>query len=87
MLRGRYFDRLQTFYDNRSEYPARWQEVTGGSEYILHVTPDELRDLDAEITAILDRYRDRMSDPALRPVDSLPVELLLFAYPVRLPGE
>jgi hypothetical protein len=86
MLRERYFGRLQAFYDRRSEYPARWQEVTGGSEFLLHVTPDELQALDAELTAVLDRYRDRMSNPALRPADSLPVEVLLFAYPVRLPG-
>lgn len=83
MLRERYFARLQAFYDTRSEYPTRWQEVTGGSQFILHVTPDELRAIDVEVTAILDRYRDRMSDQSRRPDDSLPVEVLLFGYPVR----
>ncbi len=86
MLRERYFRRLQAFYDNRTEYPTRWQEVTGGSQFLLHVTPDELHALDEEMTAILDRYRDRMSDPAQRPEDSRAVEVLLFAYPVRPPA-
>jgi hypothetical protein len=85
MLRERYFARLQAFYDTRTDYPAEWQVVTGASEFLLHVSPDELRALDAEITAVLDRYRSRVEDPALRPEDSLPVEVLLFAYPLRPP--
>jgi hypothetical protein len=40
-----------------------------------------------EITAIIDRYRDRLADPVLRPGDSLPIEMLMFSYPVRLPGQ
>jgi hypothetical protein len=86
LLRERYFARLQAFYETRSEYPPQWQAVTGGSEFMLHVTPDELRALDQELTAMFDRYRERMSKPRLRPRGSLPVEVLLFAYPVRPPS-
>jgi hypothetical protein len=85
ILRERYFARLEVFYASRSEYPREWQAVTGGSQFVLHVSPDELRAVDQEITAILDRYRERISDPNLRAPDSLPVEVLLFAYPVRPP--
>lgn len=85
-LRERYFTRLQAFYDNRSSYPRRWQEVTGGSEFVLHVTPDELKALDEQITAMLLRHAGRLTDPALRPEGSLPVEVLLFAYPLRPPA-
>jgi predicted ArsR family transcriptional regulator len=84
MLLERYFARLQAFLDARADYPAEWQEVTGASQTILHVSPDELRAVTAEITAVLDRYRNRLADAALRPADSLPVEVLLFAHPVRL---
>jgi Helix-turn-helix domain len=87
MLRDRYFTRLQEFYDTRSSYPRRWQEVTGGSEFVLHVSPDELRALDEQITGLLLGYRDRITDPALRPAGSLPVEVLLFAYPIRPPDD
>jgi hypothetical protein len=87
LLRERYFERLQAFYDTRSEYPLEWQEVTGGSQYVLYVSPDELRAVDREVAAIFDRYLNRWSDPALRPADSVPIEVLLFAYPVRPPGE
>lgn len=84
-LRQRYFTRLQAFYEFRSGYPRRWQEVTGGSQWVLHLTPDELRELDEGVRSLMGRYHDRLSDPTRRPADSLPVEVLIFAYPVRLP--
>jgi Helix-turn-helix domain len=86
MLRTRFLAHLQAFYDNRSSYPREWQEVTGGSEFILHLTPDELRALDQQITELLRSYSGRLEDPSLRPPGSLPVEVLLFGYPLRLPG-
>lgn len=87
MLRELYFTRLQEFYDSRTDYPQEWQAVTGGREFLLHVSPGELQAVNAEITAIIDRYRDRLTDPALRPRDALPIEMLLFSYPMRLPGQ
>lgn len=84
-LRERSFARLQAYFEERSSYPERWQEVTGSSDFTLHVTPDELHAVDEEITAILHRYRDRIADPERRPPDSLPIEVLLFAYPVAPP--
>ena len=86
MLRERYFTRLTAFYAARSGYPLAWQEATGGSQALLHVTPEELTAIDEQIMAILDRYQDRNTHPAKRPADSLPVEVLLFAYPVRSPA-
>lgn len=84
-LRERSFARLQAYFESRTSYPVRWQEVTGSSDFTLHVTPDELRAIDEEITAILRRYRDRIAHPERRPPDSLPIEVLLFAYPVAPP--
>ena len=78
-LRQRSIERLRRFHELRTSYLRRWQEVTGASEFMLHVSPEELRALDEEITAILQRYRPRIADPQLRPADSLPIELLLFA--------
>jgi hypothetical protein len=85
LLRERYYARLEAFYASRESYQREWQETTGGSQWVIHVTPDELRRLDAEVTAVLDSYSDRNLDPARRPDGSLPIEVLLFAYPIRLP--
>ena len=71
----------------RGDYPLAWQETTGGSQALLHATPEELKSVDEQIMAILERYQDRNTDPARRPADSLPVEILLFAYPVRIPAK
>jgi hypothetical protein len=84
-MRERSLARLQAYFEERSSYPVRWQEVTGSSDFTLHVTPDELRSVDEEITAVLHRYRDRIAHPERRPSDSLPIEVLLFAYPVAPP--
>jgi hypothetical protein len=84
-LRERYLARLRTYYELRSSYPDRWQAVTGDSEFMLYVTPEELRAVDEEVTEILNRFRIRIGDRELRPAGSLPIEVLLFAYPVRPP--
>jgi len=87
MLREQYFQRLTAFYETRSGYPLAWQQVTGGSQALLHVTPGELRAIDEQVMALLTSYLDRAVDPAKRPADSLPIEVLLFAYPVRPPAK
>ena len=85
VLVDRYLARYQASRRVRHTYPNEWQEVTGQSEYLLHVTPDELRQVDAEVHAVLRRFTDRLADPSLRPEGSLPIEVLLFAFPfVRL---
>jgi DNA-binding transcriptional ArsR family regulator len=85
LARERYFARAAAFEESRASYPAAWQEAAGFNEVMIHLTPAELKALDAELAAILDRYRDRNSDPSLRPPGSLPVEVLTFGYPLRPP--
>lgn len=87
MLRERYFSRLARFYSVRSRYPREWQEATGGSQMLLHITPDELRELDEQVVTLANKYIGRNVDPSKRPAGSLPVEVLLFAYPVQPPKE
>ena len=81
----RYFARIAAFDESRDGYPAAWREAADFNQAMVHLTPAELEAVDAELTAILDRYRDRNTDPSLRPPDSLPVEVLTFAYPLRPP--
>ena len=81
MMVDTYLSRLATFYATRSALPRQWQEVTGGSQATLHLTPAELRQVDQEIMAVLDRYSDRIADPGRRPAESQPIEVLLFAFP------
>src|SRR5690242_4115681 len=57
-LRERSLARISAYTELRSSYPLEWQEVTGESQFMLHVTPDELRQIDEEVTAVLHRFRD-----------------------------
>jgi predicted ArsR family transcriptional regulator len=86
LLLQRYVARVQEFLDTRSSYPRKWREASGASEFILHVSADELRVVNAEITRVLERFADRLEDASRRPADSTPVEVLLFTYPVRPPN-
>jgi hypothetical protein len=85
MMIDRAFARLQNFYNTRSHYPKQWQENSGSYENILHITVEELKEVERECASIFLRFRDRLADPQLRPHDSLPVEVLLFGFPMRLP--
>jgi DNA-binding transcriptional ArsR family regulator len=83
VIRERRIGRMRAGMEARARQPREWQEVTGASQFLLHVTPEELRALDAELTEMLTRHRDRVADPARRPERSQPVEMLVFAYRVE----
>ena len=37
------------------------------------------------LALLLPRFRERLTDPSLRPPDAVPVEILVLAYPISLP--
>jgi hypothetical protein len=86
MVFARAMNRREEYYNARSSYPRAWQEATDDIETILMVTPEELREVLADVMRIFDRFRDRIVDPTSRPADTVPVEVLTFAYPLRHPG-
>jgi len=86
LVRERYFVRLAEFEASRASYPAAWREAADYNQWVIHVSPAELRAVFAEFAAILERYRERSTDSSLRPSDSLPVEVLNVAFPRRPPS-
>jgi hypothetical protein len=87
MALERYFARAAAFEEARARYPRAWREAAHWQRDAIHLTPDELTAVAAEFTAILGRYHERNTDPALRPPGSLPVEVLTVNYPLRHPNE
>jgi hypothetical protein len=81
VLHDFYLDRLKDGLELRRDSPAELQKATGASEFLLYVTPDELHQLDASVTALIQPYVERISNPKKRPRGSVPIELLFFAYP------
>ncbi len=86
LLRERQLDRYRTWLETRTTYPKRWRKAAVDTEWVLYLTVEELEELEKELTQLLlPRVRERLTDPSKRPASSVPVELLLFAYPVALP--
>ena len=81
MLVNRWFERFSEWEVSRSHYPVEWQRAAIGMEGLLHLTPSELAEFRANVVALLEPFVARNHDPSLRPSESLPVEVLTFAYP------
>jgi DNA-binding transcriptional ArsR family regulator len=86
MLRERQFARYRTWLETNKNFPRQWRDAAGSSESILYLTAAELEELNQELLGLLlPRYRERLTDPSLRPPDAVPVEFLMLAYPIALP--
>jgi DNA-binding transcriptional ArsR family regulator len=86
LFRERQLDRYQTWQQTRGSYPLKWRKAANESQLIFYVTADELEQLTDELHALLfPQFSDRITDPSKRPAGAVPVEMLLFSYPIALP--
>ncbi|HEX6686554.1 MAG TPA: helix-turn-helix domain-containing protein [Candidatus Limnocylindrales bacterium] len=79
MVLGRYFERAQQWLARANSLPVRWRNLTGLGDNLLHVTADELEQLQQEMEELLARYQSRIADPSLRPKDSRAINLIRIA--------
>jgi hypothetical protein len=86
LVTDRAIARMQQFQETKSNYSREWQEVSDATEAVLFITTTELAQLNDEILTLLTRYHARLTDIEQRPEGSLPVEVLVFRYPVRFFG-
>jgi hypothetical protein len=63
-----------------------WAEAATSCQSASWLTLEELDDVNAEIRAILERYTERITDPAARPPGSRLCELVAWGAPLLLPG-
>jgi hypothetical protein len=63
-----------------------WGEVSTATQTASWLTLEELEHVNAEIRAVLERYADRITDPAKRPAGSRLCELVAWGAPLLLPG-
>lgn len=63
--------------------PALSLSATEAHGLRIYVTPDESRKLARDCTRLLKKYARRMADPARRPPDAVPVEVVVLSR--RLP--
>jgi DNA-binding transcriptional ArsR family regulator len=86
LIRERQLDRYRTWLETKAAYPRKWREAAGDSEYVFYLTAGELEQLNQELLDMLrPRALERLTDPSKRPPGSMPVEMLMFSYPIALP--
>ncbi|MFD6755098.1 winged helix-turn-helix domain-containing protein [Micromonospora gifhornensis] len=76
-----YLQRARNYLAIRADEPVEWRIAAGFGDALLHVTAAELRELTAEVDALLARYDERIADPAKRPPGSRPVTFVQMALP------
>src|SRR5580693_3520385 len=87
LVRERQLERYRTWRQSMASYPRRWQDAAEDSAYILHLTVEELEQLNKDFAAMLmPLFKERIADPSKRPAGAVPVELLLFSYPIAYPA-
>lgn len=77
---GQYTRQAQDWVESRSQWPTSWQSASTMSDYRLVLTPDALTAMNAELDAVVGRYRDT-ADPGLPGAER--VTVLLHDFPVR----
>jgi DNA-binding transcriptional ArsR family regulator len=83
---GTMLERARTMLADRPRMSSEQQSVTSAAETVAYVTADEARALKEDLWAVLGRYRERAEVPGLRPPGSIPLEMLLFTFPLELGG-
>jgi hypothetical protein len=83
LLRERQLARYDAWLRTRGSYPQIWREAAVDQEHIFWITAAELGALAERLfSELLPLYRERLTDPSTRPEGALPVELLVFGYPI-----
>ncbi len=87
LIRERQLGRYDAWLRNRRSYPEAWREAAINDEHIFWLTVAELAALSKRLKAeLLPLYRERLTDPSMRPEGALPVELLVLGYPITPPS-
>lgn len=88
MFRERQLARYREWLQTSVGYPRRWRDAAEDSAYIFYLSVEELEQLNKDLSGMLTTlFRERMADPSKRPAGSVPVELLLFSYPLAHPTD
>ena len=84
----RVLTRARRSLTSRTSWPEAFGEGMGASSSRLYVTPEEARELHAELEKAFERLAGEYHrfgarrDPKLRPPDAVPVEFVLLGYPI-----
>ena len=61
-------EKAQRWISHEYTWPARWRDLAGSGDYLLHLSPDQLQAMQEELYALLERYRSTEPGPGAEPV-------------------
>ena len=68
LVTDRQIGRYQAWTRSMASFPREWRQAAGTSEWVLFLTPDELKQLNDELAEVLvSRFRERFTDPVEAP--------------------
>ena len=79
---GRYLDRARAALARRPVLAPEQEALTSAAQTVAFVTRQEAAEFLSELQALIGRYQHRLADQSLRPSGAVPLELLLFTYPL-----
>jgi predicted ArsR family transcriptional regulator len=77
----RYHERTLRWLAERTDDTREWQEAAHFGDDVVYVTSEELAELGREIDALVERFRDRLLQPELRPDGAREVTVIRLAFP------
>jgi Helix-turn-helix domain len=78
----RWVERARRVHGGNAPKLPGWEHATNMTRSGVFLTAAETEQVQGEIHAIIDRYKDRERDPSRRPAGALPVEIAFFTSPV-----
>lgn len=81
----RYLELLHDWIEARPTEPPEWQAAEQLGDAILYLTAEELTQLGSEVEALLERYAERVAEPASRPAGARAIAYLQLAFPWQEP--
>lgn len=77
-----YFENALKWLERRDCEDPEWIDAALLSDAIVYMTPEELRELDGRIRAVLEPYLERLEDPAPPAEGARPVSVIALAFPL-----
>lgn len=74
-----YVEELERYLDEEPAWGADWADAAVNDDYVLRLTPDELRVMADELRQVIRRYEDRSAAPR-----SQHVQVIFHMFPKRL---
>ncbi|MDH4141989.1 MAG: helix-turn-helix domain-containing protein [Chloroflexota bacterium] len=77
-----FLDRYQAWLDTQASWPLDWQDVSGGSDFALSLTPARLAAFQAEFQAMFERYHAATPETDDAEESAETVLIYLHTFPV-----